>query len=323
MRSPTRSGMSSLNVLPTGLAELPAARVLRRALEDDRVPHALLFYGPSLPALEALAAEMASSLLQSGGWQSRDIREHPDLFWVRPQNKMRQISAEQIRELIRNVQQTPHTAERKVAILSDADRLHTSASNIFLKTLEEPPSNTVLILLTSRYYSLLDTIRSRCMSFNIQIEDSHTAPEGWPEWLEDYRQWITLLTSPEHKPRYRTEPLLVLYDLIPRFESITKNAIAQVSGASATQDGYTLSTEEEEARVSGMQRALRLRFMQDIEQHTLTFIKSFVDRAHILRGERIIEQLEQTRFLLDVNLPEGPAMESFLLASLRIWSSPL
>lgn len=315
--------MSSLNVLPTGLAELPAARVLRRALEENRVPHALLFYGPSLPALEALAAEMAGSLLQSGNWQSRDVREHPDLFWVRPQNKMRQISAEQIRELIRNVQQTPHTAERKVAILSEADRLHTSASNIFLKTLEEPPSNTVLILLTRRYYSLLDTIRSRCMSFNIQIEDRYSAPEGWTEWLDDYGQWIEQLTSREHKPRYRTEPLLVLYDLIPRFESITKNAIAEVADTPTTQAEHPLSPEEEEARVSGMKRALRLRFLQDIEQHTLALIKSAVDRSHILHGERVIEQLEQTRFLLDVNLPEGPAMESFLLASLRIWSSPL
>lgn len=316
--------MNSLNALPPGLAELPASRVLRRALEENRVPHALLFFGPSLGSLEALAVEMATTLLKGGNWHIRDIREHPDLFWVRPQNKMRQISADQIRELIRNIQQTPHTAERKVAILSDADRLHVSASNIFLKTLEEPPSNTVLILLTNRYYSLLDTIRSRCMSFNIQMKDEHEPPQGWREWLADYRQWISRLTSGSYKPAYRTEPLFVLYDLIPRFEAISKGAVAQIAeNQEDDDDSQNLTAEEEAARLSGLQRGLRLRLLQDIEMETLKFIKEQAGSDKILHAERVIEQLEQTRFLLDVNLPEGPAIESFLLSSLRIWSTPL
>ncbi len=315
--------MSYRNGLPAGLAELPASQVLLRALQENRVPHALLFFGPSLTALETLALEMASSLLEAPALQTDDRAEHPDLFRVRPQNKMRQISADQVRELIRNVQQTPHSAPRKVAILSDADRLHTSASNIFLKTLEEPPQNTVLILLTTRLYSLLDTIRSRCMSFSIQVNDDRQPPAGWTEWLDDYSRWMEGLSGvSEHKPRFRTEPLFGIYDLIPRYESILKEAISELEDNTSETES-NLTEEEEDALRSGKQRALRMRLFQDIEQSTVNFIRRLPERQRILAGERVVKQLEHTRFLLDVNLPEGPAMESFLLASLRLWATPL
>jgi DNA polymerase-3 subunit delta' len=314
--------MSFQNVLPTGLAELPASQVLQRALQEDRIPHALLFFGPSMSALERLAKEMAISLLEISTPTTDGNCEHPDLFYVRPQNKMRQISAEQIRDLIRNVQQTPHSAPRKVAILMDADRLHTSASNIFLKTLEEPPADTVLILLTTRYYSLLDTIRSRCMSFHIRVAHQQEAPEGWQQWLDDYTQWMLMLNGmPGHKPRFRTESLFAIYDLVPRYESILKAAMEQaveqddVTGSSES----NMSEEELDAYRTGKQRALRHRFLQEIEQCTVDFIRAHPEQHRIIAGERIVQRLEHTRFLLDVNLPEAPAMEAFLLDSLQIW----
>ncbi len=315
--------MSFHNDLPTGLAELPASQVLRRALQENRIPHALLFFGPSMAALEALAREMAVSLLEIPTPPADGACEHPDLFYIRPQNKMRQISAEQIRELIRNVQQTPHSAPRKVAILSDADRLHTSSSNIFLKTLEEPPQNTVLILLTTRYYSLLDTIRSRCMSFCIRVDQKQAQPDGWQQWLDDYTHWMHALNGlSEHKPRFRTEPLFTIYDLIPRYESILKTAIEQIEETAETDSTeQNMSEEESDAYRTGKQRALRHRFLQEIEQSTVDFIRLHPERHRILAGERIVQRLEHTRFLLDVNLPEGPAMESFLLDSLHTWAN--
>ena len=81
------------------------------------------------------------------------------------------------RELITKVQVTPAVAPCKVAIIHEVDRMNTAAANVFLKTLEEPPANTTLLLLTTRPYALLPTIRSRVLHFRFP---SAAAPVAAP-----------------------------------------------------------------------------------------------------------------------------------------------
>ena len=66
-----------------------------------------------------------------------------------PESKSRIVSVDQMRELMREIQLKPNEAEYKVAVIVAADRLNPQAANAFLKTLEEPPPETVLILLTT------------------------------------------------------------------------------------------------------------------------------------------------------------------------------
>lgn len=87
---------------------------------------------------------------------------HPDVFSVLPSGPSRAIKISQIRETQKNLQYKPFEGSRKVCIIEGADNMNQEAANCLLKTLEEPPAQTTLILTTSRKEKLLQTIISRC-----------------------------------------------------------------------------------------------------------------------------------------------------------------
>jgi DNA polymerase-3 subunit delta' len=92
-----------------------------------------------------------------------DAATHPDLILTtRPEDKV-QLPIELIRELIEHLSLKPARGGRKVAILDDADDMSEEAANAFLKTLEEPPSGSILILIGGRSPDRqFPTILSRC-----------------------------------------------------------------------------------------------------------------------------------------------------------------
>jgi DNA polymerase-3 subunit delta' len=81
-----------------------------------------------------------------------------------PESKSRRIVIEQIRQLEHSLQMRAADGRRKIVIISEADRLQPQAANAFLKTLEEPPQNSLLLLLTTLPEVLPDTIVSRCIT---------------------------------------------------------------------------------------------------------------------------------------------------------------
>ncbi|MEP6664700.1 MAG: hypothetical protein ABJC04_13670, partial [Verrucomicrobiota bacterium] len=91
---------------------------------------------------------------------------HPDVSWLREESKSRIVSVDQIRDLLQSIHLKPTEAEYKVGIIVGADRLRTEAANAFLKTLEEPPPKSILILLTTEPQRILETIVSRCLRLN-------------------------------------------------------------------------------------------------------------------------------------------------------------
>lgn len=94
---------------------------------------------------------------------------HPDYFEIRAAKN--QILIEQIRELREEAHKPPFEAKERFFVLVKAHQLNISASNAFLKILEEPPETAHFILLTSQPNLLLPTIRSRCFSFSIPLEE--------------------------------------------------------------------------------------------------------------------------------------------------------
>jgi DNA polymerase-3 subunit delta' len=90
---------------------------------------------------------------------------------------------DQIRDLMGEIHLKPNEAEYKVAVIAGADRLNLQAANAFLKTLEEPPPKSVIILLTIGPQQLLDTILSRCLRLNF-------AGDGSRKFSEDQRTWV-------------------------------------------------------------------------------------------------------------------------------------
>ncbi len=133
------------------------------------MPHALLLAGDQLA--QTLAVALGRNLLcssagsscsgcQSCQWVS--AASHPDLILLQPDSKSGQIVIAQTRELARNATLT--AAGRRIFIIDPAHAMNRAAANSLLKTLEEPPGSTLIILCSARPGALPATIRSRCQT---------------------------------------------------------------------------------------------------------------------------------------------------------------
>ena len=140
-----------------------ALEFLRRADGQNRLAHAYLISGPIGSGKRALAAELTSAV---NGTKASDVFSTAarEVFVAEPESKSRRIVVEQIRNLEHSLQMRASApGRRKVAIIAEADRLQPQAANAFLKTLEEPPADSLLLLLSALPEALPDTILSRCI----------------------------------------------------------------------------------------------------------------------------------------------------------------
>ncbi|HEY4273055.1 MAG TPA: hypothetical protein VGM65_13720 [Candidatus Udaeobacter sp.] len=143
-------------------ARTTALEFLRRGYEQNRLAHAYLITGPLGSGKEMVAAELASLV---NGTPINDVfsARAREIFIARPESKSRRIVTAQIRALEHALQMRAANGRRKVAIIFDADRLQSEAANAFLKTLEEPPKDSLLLLLSALPEALPETILSRCI----------------------------------------------------------------------------------------------------------------------------------------------------------------
>ncbi len=171
--------------------------ILQQALENERVPHAYLFYGPMGVGKEALALEFTKALF----CQSQEERpcqtcsscrqvstlSNPDLIYLFPSPK--ELKVEEERAVLQSIAENPYAREKpwsnptlgidrirllrkactiksigkyRMIIIAEAEKMTAAASNALLKILEEPPENTFIILTTDKLNMLLSTIISRC-----------------------------------------------------------------------------------------------------------------------------------------------------------------
>ncbi len=176
-------------------------RLLQCSLDRGRLAHAYLFDGSDLSQLEAVACTLAKALNcekpprvgQTGlpldscdeclSCKKIQNCNHPDVTWVRPESKSRVITIDQIRELMQVVQLKPHQAKWKVGIIVAADRLNQQAANAFLKTLEEPPGQSILILLSAAADQILETLLSRCLRLRFTGEATRASDPAFVAWL--------------------------------------------------------------------------------------------------------------------------------------------
>ena len=154
---------------------------LQHTVASDRIAGAYLFVGPTAVGKETVARYFAQLIFCRQDTQPPtvcgtclacrkvDSGNHPDLQFIQPDGSELKIG--QIRELQKQIIYEPLEANRKVYILTNVDRMNDPAENALLKTLEEPPASSVLILLTSNIRALLPTTRSRC-----QILQFHPIP---------------------------------------------------------------------------------------------------------------------------------------------------
>jgi DNA polymerase-3 subunit delta' len=312
---------------PEAVNGTPTAAVLEQSIARGRLPHSLLLHGEDPVLLEAIALAMAEALLRGdSGSTAFTPDKHPDCFFLRPTGKMRQIGAEPTRDLITRLQVSPAVAVRKVAILVDADRMNLAAANIFLKTLEEPPRDTVILMLSARPYALLPTIRSRVLHFRFPARGSGVAASGWNGWIDDYQAWLTALASSPLDKDGVAELMLSLYALVARFTVILESAAAEGWKVQKEKLPADLEEAEQVAIETGIANGIRAGMFASIARATRDFAQPALASADGARPRQAlvaaVRRLEHDAGLLRLNFKAEAALEDFLLTSLRLWARP-
>ncbi len=160
------------------LGQIQPKKILHNALQNNSVAHAYLFYGQESIGKKRLAITLAKALNCKGSDPLDACDEcdscikiertiHPDFFFIEPAkstptSREAVIKIEAIRELQKKLAYLPYEGKKKVVVIDSAELMNPQAANSFLKTLEEPPSSTVLILISSNPNRLLPTLLSRC-----------------------------------------------------------------------------------------------------------------------------------------------------------------
>jgi DNA polymerase-3 subunit delta' len=180
-----------MSMTPKWLA--PAIASLNEARAAGRLPHALLIHdsvGAGGDWLANWAASVAMCLAPGEAPCGKCLgcvrvanNQHPDLVRVHPIEDSKQLRIEQVRDLAQELSLTSHQGGYKVGILSPADSMNRFAANALLKTLEEPPARTLLILVASQPSRLPATILSRCQKLKVRAP---TRAESL-EWLQATR----------------------------------------------------------------------------------------------------------------------------------------
>jgi len=320
---------------PAALAGTPTVAVIERAIERQRLAHSLLLHGENLSTLASVAHAIADRLLNDPRRPTQYFppKQHPDFLALRPAGKSRQIGVEPMREVINRIQVSPQVSLRKVLVVYEADRMNIPTANVFLKTLEEPTASTTILLLTTRPYSLLPTIRSRCLLFRF-TDDGHEALADaeesiramWKSALADYQAWLGQVSAGATEKHAVADQVLAVYGFITRFNAVLAAATDQIWKQQKEKLPDDIDDDEQAAIETGIANGIRTKLFAEIERTTRDFAmqKLSADEAggEVTRRAAVaaIAQLEHDTGLLRLNLNESVALENFLLSSLRIWA---
>ncbi len=337
-------------------ADFPEQRlpleILQRSLASGRLAHAYLFTGTDLRELQGLAKTLAKVLncqnpvrvAEGAAVQDscdrclpcRKIEEeiHPDIQWVRPESKSRVITIDQMRDTMQVINLKPTEAQFKVAIVAGADRLNVQAGNAFLKTLEEPPSNSIILLLSTEPDRMIETLVSRCLRLRFGGESGRQLHPTPGTWLESFAD-LSANSGQGILPRYKLLGVVlaefaklkagietVLTDRSPlqRYEE------AETKLRQKWEEELTAAIEAEyRGRRAELLATLQLWF-RDVWLQTLALKEDFLQfprLAAISRkvAQRLspaealqnIESLEKTQRLLSTNVQEALTLEVGLL----------
>lgn len=205
-RQPRDAVHSSVDPATAGQAPWlhEATAALRVARASGRIPHALLLQGAEGTGADAVAV-WAAQLVLCVGAEARDrpcgqcvscrwvaSGQHPDLTIIRPAEESRQIRIDQVRALCAQLALTSHQGGYKAAIVDPADGLNRAAANALLKTLEEPASGTLLMLVAAEPSRLPATLVSRCQRVRLR-RPTRAESLDWLQRVRGQGDWESVL----------------------------------------------------------------------------------------------------------------------------------
>jgi len=325
--------------------------LLQRSLGRGRLAHAYLFNGHQISELEALARTLAKTLncLQPvkstpdgpavdccdvcASCRKIDGDTHADIHWVRPESKSRIITVDQMRDLMREMHLKPNEAQYKAAVIVAADRMGPQAANAFLKTLEEPPPRSILILLTTAPERILETIISRCLRLNFAGDSGWRPSPGQREWLASFGELaaqeqkslmsryrlLGALTKKLGEMRAEVEKALTARSPLERYDEVDADLRERWEDelAAAIEAEYRLQRSDLLVAVEWWLRDVWLRKMS-LEGGLLSFPElsgtvRVTGRVSASQALENLSVLERTQRLLGSNVQEALALEVGLL----------
>lgn len=168
---------------------------IEKGWSNGQLAHAYLLQGAPHGAALRFANKLLNLIFDNHPQVA--THAHPDIAWLEPQSKSRQILIDQVRDdLIRPFSQTSFSGGWKVGVILCADRMNAQAANALLKTLEEPPPRSMLLLITDEPQSLLPTISSRCQRIALTEADEEIS-KHWKEPLLDILRQMPPSSAPQ------------------------------------------------------------------------------------------------------------------------------
>lgn len=330
-------------------AQSQGIQLLQRSLARGRLGHAYLFTGSQIDGLENLARTLAKTLNcqnpkiisgnatdccdECGTCKKINDDIHPDVHWARPESKSRVVTIDQMRDLMQQIQLRPTEAGFKISIIAGADRFNPNAANSFLKTLEEPPPKSILILLTTEPSRILETILSRCLRLNFSAETARSLSAEQATWLQKFSS----AAASEQKSlfgRYRLLDALLQYlstirervdESLSARSPLEKYDDAEKNLRDKWEDELKAAIEAEYRRQRGEILFLLQWWLRDVWLHTLAAGEGLLHLPQIYGADEVAKRintkqalaniavLDQTQRLLYSNVQEALALEVGLL----------
>ncbi|MDR1590859.1 MAG: hypothetical protein LBR92_02585 [Puniceicoccales bacterium] len=256
----------------------------------NRLPHAILVETENTMDALFYVTNCAKAVLKTDRPEN-----HPDFFTLSPSGKINVIKIEAIRELVDLVQKTPHGGEQKVFVIFEAHRLNKNAANALLKTLEEPPADTTLFLITHSKNFLFPTIISRCVLHHLPENSTAILSTEFAEWFDQLEVFLRKILD------RNTTNILEIFSLL---ETLSSNMGKFTNGSDEIKD------------VS----------MKDIQRVFLETVKKKIWNVFYLKipvhaMEYMMEVIAKSALLLTVNGSFLHVTESILLQVYEIHGS--
>lgn len=222
---------------------------LIKTIQLGQTSHSYMFIGTEGVGKSLFAKELAHRLLCMGEGKKpcqtcKSCKEfisqnHPDFYELATTENS--IKIEQIRMLQSKILEKPITAQKKIYVIDDADKMTKEAQNCLLKTLEEPPEYVCIILIVSNENAMLNTIKSRCTKINFQpieedklkqfLKEKYGIEANTPTYVKAWEGSIKkALKMNEHKELYEELDNIFyhveeksLIDVLGKIEALYKN----------------------------------------------------------------------------------------------------
>ncbi|MDR2200771.1 MAG: hypothetical protein LBN94_01515 [Puniceicoccales bacterium] len=233
-------------------------------IRSNRLPQAIIVEADRSDAFRYIQ-DCANAILGT-----EKSHTHPDFFQISPGDKSNGIRIESIRELINDVQKTPHSADRKVVVIFDGHRLNKNAAEALLKTLEEPPSDTIIFLTTPSKNFFPPTIVSRCALYRLPNNSQTKLAPYFTPWIRNLQLFLQKLPPP-------TEMINVpeIFSLVDQLSESMENLEKK---GDPSKDSETIR-DVQQYLLRAVSRAIWQIFSQKIPPHTMERLLSVIDQC--------------------------------------------